>query len=87
MAVHGRVEVIARSASCGAVPGASDLGSSVPRSATGTMPRLGTSSAGSGLPGRFRASESVTSSIFTSLPLGGEPGEAVSEQIGLSGAG
>ena len=61
MAVYGRVEVIARGAFCGAVPGASDLGTSVPRTASGTLPRGGTASTGSGLPGRFRASESVTS--------------------------
>ena len=67
--------MIVRSASCGAVPGTANLGTSVPRTASGTMPRLGTTSSGSGLPGRFRNSESVTSSILTSLPLGGEPRE------------
>ena len=36
------------------------------------MPQLGVTSLGSGLPGRFRKSESVTSYVFTSLPLGGE---------------
>ena len=78
MVVHGRAVVTVQSASCGAVPGSTDLGSSVPRTATGTMPRGGATSSGSGLPGRFRASESVTSSIFTSLPLGGEPKEEFS---------
>lgn len=35
----------------------------------------GTATTGSGLPGRFRNSDSVTSSIFTPLPVGGEPKE------------
>ena len=39
------------------------------------MPRLGVTSLGSGLPGRSRKSESVSSYVFTSLPLGGEPRE------------
>ena len=75
MAVHGRAVVTVQSASCGAVPGATILGTSVPRTATGKMPRFGAAASGSGLPERFRASESVTASIFTSLPLWGEPRE------------
>ena len=55
------MKVIIRSASCGAVPGARILGTSVPRTATGTFPRGGAATKGSGLPGRFRNSESVTS--------------------------
>ena len=78
MAVHGRASVTVQRASCRAVPGTTILRPSVPRPATGTMPRIGTSTSGSGLPGRFRNSESVTSSIFTSLPLGGEPREEFS---------
>ena len=51
-----------RGASCGAVPGTSYLGTSVPRAANpGSMSRFGSSASGSGLPGRFRNSESVTS--------------------------
>jgi len=33
---------------------------------------IGSASPGSGLPGRFRNSESVTSYVLTSLPLGGD---------------
>ena len=49
-----------RGASCGAVPGTSNLENLVPRAAnSGSMPRYGSSASGSGLPGRFRNSESV----------------------------
>ena len=51
------------------------------------MPRKGTTSSGSGLPGRFRNSESVTFSIFTSLPLGGEPREGFPLSGRVSGNG
>ena len=75
MAVHGRAAVTVHGASCGAVAGLTFQGTSVPRTASGSMLRIGAAAAGSGLPGRFRASESVISSIFTSLPLWGEPRE------------
>ena len=41
------------------------------------MPRREAISLGSGLPGRFHNSESFTSYVFTSLPLGGKPRERV----------
>ena len=61
MAVHGRAPVTVQSASCGAVAGATVLSTSVPRTGTVEMLRLGATTLGSGLPGRSRASESVTS--------------------------
>ena len=70
------MKVIVRSASYGVVATtAIQMLAPVPRPATGAKPRIGVSPKGSGLPGRFRNSESVTSSVFTSLPLGGEPRE------------
>ncbi len=87
MVVLGLAAVTVQSASCGAILGAAGLGSSVPRTAAGTMPRVGITAAGSGLPGRFRASESVTFSIFTALLLWGEPGEGFPLSGGVSGLG
>ena len=57
MTVHGRAAATVQSASCGAVPMSTHLTASVPLTVAGTMPRKGTTSSGSGLPGRFRNSD------------------------------